>query len=63
MKTYPLLQSQLGIFMEWSKDPSVTQYNLPTCSKLSKAIDVNKLQQALERLTRERSVLRTHFVI
>ena len=39
MKTYPLLQSQLGIFMEWSKDPSVTQYNLPTCSKLSKTID------------------------
>ena len=63
MKTYPLLQSQLGIFMEWSKDPSVTQYNLPTCSKLSKTIDVNRLQQALERLTRERSVLRTHFVI
>ena len=63
MKTFPLLQSQLGIFMEWSKDPSVTQYNLPTCSKLSKTIDVNRLQQALERLTRERSVLRTHFVI
>ena len=28
MKTYPLLQSQLGVFMEWMKDPSVTQYNL-----------------------------------
>ena len=40
MKTYPLLQSQLGIFMEWSKDPSVTQYN---CLRLLMSTNCNRL--------------------
>ena len=62
-KKYPLLQSQLGIFMEWMKDPSVTQYNLPTCSKLPKTVDIKRMQEALTRIIRERSTLRTRFVV
>ena len=63
MKTYPLLQSQLGIFMEWIKNPSVTQYNLPICSKLPKVVDIKRIQVAITRIIQERSVLRTRFVM
>ena len=63
MKTYPLLQSQLGVFMEWMKDPSVTQYNLPTCTKLPKAVDLQRLKKGLERICQERKTLRTRFVM
>ena len=63
MKTYPLLQSQLGVFMEWMKDPSVTQYNLPTCTKMPKTVDVQRLQKGFERICQERSTLRTRFVM
>lgn len=63
MKNSPLLQSQLGIFMEWMKDPSVTQYNLPICSKLPKGVDLIRLKEALVRICKERSTLRTRFVM
>ena len=63
MKTYPLLQSQLGIFLEWMKNPSITQYNLPTCSKLPKVVDLQRMQQSLAKICQERSTLRTRFVM
>ncbi len=63
MKTYPLLQSQLGIFLEWMKDPSVTQYNLPTCSKIPKGVDFMRLKDTMERICKERSTLHTRFVM
>ena len=63
METFPLLQSQLGIFMEWMKDPSVTQYNLPSRTHLPKSVDLNRLKAAFEEIVRQRKELRTRFVI
>lgn len=36
MKTYPLLQSQLGVFMECMRHPESKQYNLPSISTFTK---------------------------
>lgn len=63
MRTYPLLQSQLGIFVEWMKNPSATQYNLPTCTALSKKIDLDKMESALRHIVDIRKELRTCFVM
>lgn len=63
MKTYPLLQSQLGVFMEWMADPSITRYNLPLYVAFSKKISFDKLEKAFNRLVASRRVLRTRFIL
>ncbi len=63
MKTYPLLQSQLGVFMETLKDPSSTQYNIPMCAVLPKSISFDKIDQALQRIIHVRKELRTRFIL
>ena len=63
MKTYPLLQSQLGVFMECIKNPSSTQYNFPVSTVLPKTINLDKLEQALLQIIRVRKECRTRFVI
>ena len=49
--------------MEWMKDPSVTQYNLPSRTHLPKSVDLNRLKDAFEVIIRQRKELRTRFVI
>ena len=43
MKTYPLLQSQLGVFYDCLKYPQVMQYNCPSITKLTDDIDLDRL--------------------
>ena len=62
MKTYPLLQSQLGVFTEWMADPSITRYNLPAVVRFSKKVTPEKLVKAFETVIAKRDVLRTRFV-
>ena len=63
MKTYPLLQSQLGVFTEWMADPSITRYNLPAVVRFSKKVTPEKLVKAFETVIAKRDVLRTRFVL
>ena len=63
MKTYPLLQSQLGVFTEWMADPTITRYNLPIYVPFSKNIPFDKLEEGIKRLVAQRRVLRTRFVL
>ena len=63
MKTYPLLQSQLGVFTEWMADPSITRYNLPAVVRFSKKVTPEKLIKAFEIVIAKRDVLRTRFVL
>ena len=62
-KTYPLLQSQLGVFMECMKNPISTQYNFPVSSILPKTIDLDRLERALQKIIQVRKELRTRFVM
>ena len=50
MKTYPLSQSQLGVFLEMMQHPQMTQYNQGYMSFLPKSIDIDRLEQALKTI-------------
>ena len=63
MKTYPLLQSQLGIFMQCIQNPKSTQYNLPNQAYLPPTIDIERLITAWKKIFAERPIFRTRFMI
>ncbi|MBR1542691.1 MAG: hypothetical protein IJ628_08800, partial [Bacteroidaceae bacterium] len=50
MKTYPLSQSQMGIFVEMMQHPQMTQYNLGYMTSLPKSIDLDRLEQAFRTI-------------
>ena len=58
MKTYPLLQSQVGILMACSRLPGSTVYNLPSAIPFSHAVDAGRLESAVSTVFRKRDVLR-----
>lgn len=61
MKTYPLTQSQLGIFLEWIANPVMTQYNLPVVVVLQKTFDTRRLVDAINVLQEKRPELKLQF--
>ena len=63
MKTYPLSQSQLGVFLEMMQHPQMTQYNLGYMSSLPKSIDVDRLVQALKTIYVTRPEFRIRFLM
>ena len=63
MKTYPLLQSQLGVFYECLKYPQVMQYNVPSITPLSDGVDFDRVEAAFQAIFAERPVLRLRFLI
>ena len=62
MDTYPLLQPQLGVFLDWLAAPDTTEYNLTYHSILPDTVDVGRLEQAFRQLTEARPALRMGFV-
>ncbi len=50
MTTHPLLQSQLGVFLEWMSKPLATKYNVCTHTRLDDSIAPALLADALERI-------------
>lgn len=63
MKTYPLLQSQFGIFMVWMEEPDSTQNSIPFEFAFGEEIDVDRLENAIYKIIDERKEIRTSFVI
>lgn len=63
MKTYPLLQSQLGIFLAWVTAPSTTGYNLASAVPFSRRIDGQRLAAALRQVIDSHPELYTRFVL
>ena len=61
MKYYPLLQAQLGVFLESVKFQESTQYNLPILCVLDRSIDAGRLEDAFRRLIHCKAVLRSRF--
>ena len=62
-KSFPLLPSQLGVFLECQKEPALTQYNLGAKITLNSNVDLSVLQQAICRIIDARPILRTRFFI
>ena len=50
MKTYPLLQSQLGVFYDCLKYPQVMQYNIPCITKLTDDIDLDRVEKTIQAI-------------
>lgn len=63
MQTYPLLQSQLGVFYECLKYPQVMQYNIPCITKLTTAVDLDRVETAIQAIFAARQELRMRFLI
>ena len=63
MKTYPLLQSQLGVFYDCLKFPQVMQYNIPCITELTDDIDLDRVEQAIQNIFAARQELRIRFLI
>ncbi len=63
MKTYPLLQTQMGIFVECLKYPESTQYNLPGIAEIADGVDLARLEKALYIINEVREELRIRFLL
>lgn len=63
IQSYPLLQSQLGVFIECQAEPTLTRYNLGAKLTLSENIDLDRLEQAVRRVIDARPILRTRFFL
>ena len=50
MTKHALLQSQLGVFLEWMNKPLATKYNAGFSTRLADSIDTERLRDALERI-------------
>lgn len=59
MRTYPLLQSQMGVFLEWRQVPDSTKFNIPVVATFGKEVDPNRLESALRTIFLVRKELRT----
>ncbi len=62
MKTYPLTQSQLGMFLEWNANRASTQYSICYHHILPKSIDIERLQKAIEEFVQAHDAFRIRFV-
>jgi hypothetical protein len=49
-KSYPLSSSQKGIYYEWEKDKSLTQYNMAFLYDFPVTTDVERLRKAFEKV-------------
>ncbi|MBP5562390.1 MAG: AMP-binding protein, partial [Muribaculaceae bacterium] len=63
MTTFPLLQSQLGVFYDCLKFPHVMQYNVPCIAPLPDDLDLDRVESAFQTIFAEREVLRLRFLI
>ena len=63
MKSYPLLQSQLGVFYDCLKYPQVMQYNIPCIVPLTDDIDCDRVEAAMQTIFAARKKMRIRFFI
>ncbi len=45
--SYPLMQNQMGVFVECQMNKDSVDYNIPTLFKISEKLDIQKLQSAI----------------
>ena len=62
MKTYPLTESQLGMFLEWNADRSSKQYAMGYEYRLPATVDIARLERAIRAYVDAHPVFRTRLV-
>ena len=63
MKKYPLLQAQLGVFLECQSYPDSTQYSLPFDTEIDLQEDPQALAEAWKKLIKATAIFRNRFMI
>ena len=63
MKTYPLLQSQLGVLLQSMQHPESTQYNLPIYIFMPLSVTRERLVAAAQTVVDSYPELHTRFVV
>jgi len=63
MKTYPLLQSQLGVLLQSIQHPESTQYNLPNYIFMPLSMTRERIVGAIQKLVESFPELHTRFVV
>ncbi|MGX8696519.1 MAG: non-ribosomal peptide synthetase, partial [Prevotella sp.] len=63
MKTYPLLQSQLGVLLESMQHPESTQYNLPNYIFMPLELTMERIVKATQTIVDSFPELHTRFVV
>ena len=61
MKSLPLTEAQLGMFLEWNGNRESTQYSVPYVFRLPKTADLNRLESAIRTFVDAHPVFRTRF--
>ncbi len=62
LKSYPLCQSQFGVFVYCQNEPQSTQYNLAALYTLPAETDMQRMQGAMQNIIEARPVLRTRII-
>ena len=62
MKTYPLLQSQLGVLLQSMQHPDSTQYNLPNYTFMPLAMTMKRIVSAWHTILQSFPEFHTRFV-
>ena len=62
MKSHPLTESQLGMFVAWNADHASTQFAVPVAFALTKDVDLDRLERAVRTVVDAHPVYRTRFV-
>ncbi|MGX8696734.1 MAG: condensation domain-containing protein, partial [Prevotella sp.] len=62
MRTYPLLQSQLGVLLQSMQHPESTQYNLPNYTFMPSAMTMERIVSAWHKILQSFPELHTRFV-
>ena len=63
MKTYPLLQSQLGVLLQSMQHPESTQYNLPDYIIMPLSVTQDRVVNVAQKLVESFPELHTRFVV
>ena len=56
---YPMSSQQKRLYVIYRKNPDLTNYNLPNVIQLKKSIDINRLEDAINRVIEAEEILRT----
>ena len=59
--SYPLMENQRGIYLEWKKNPDTTQYNIPFVYCFDE-IDTNRLVNALKQVVNAHPYLKSKLI-
>ncbi|MCR5685662.1 MAG: amino acid adenylation domain-containing protein [Lachnospiraceae bacterium] len=60
-KEYPVSMTEMGIFLDWSKNTGGTAYNLPFLISLPRGTDLKQLKKALEKTFMAHPCLNSRF--